>query len=118
MFGDLGHGLLVSLFAGWMCLKENALKQNSGEMFRMIFGGRYIILLMGLFSMYTGLIYNDLFSRAMNLFGTGYEFSTTDNKTWVGVKDTTYLFGIDPVLFIICFLIKRHGMEVIINCCL
>lgn len=97
MFGDLGHGFLVTLLAGYMCWKENALKSNTGEMFRMIFGGRYIILLMGLFSMYTGLIYNDLFSKAMDLFSSGYVFTFDESiKKYVGVQGWTYAIGIDP----------------------
>ncbi|KAK6091129.1 H(+)-transporting V0 sector ATPase subunit a, partial [Batrachochytrium dendrobatidis] len=76
MFGDLGHGILVSAFAIWMCADEKTLaKKKWGEIWDMFFGGRYIILLMGLFSIFTGLVYNDIFSQGMTLFTSRYHFN-------------------------------------------
>ena len=52
-----------------MILKEKSLetKSNMSEIFKIFFGGRYIIFLMSVFSIYTGLIYNDVFSKSLNI---------------------------------------------------
>ncbi|XP_030037709.1 V-type proton ATPase 116 kDa subunit a1 isoform X4 [Manduca sexta] len=110
MFGDLGHGALMAAFGFWMCYKEKPLqaKKIDSEIWNIFFGGRYIILLMGLFSMYTGLIYNDIFSKSLNIFGSSwrqnYNASTlTENKLLQLNPDSPdylqypYPFGIDPV---------------------
>ncbi|KAI8819827.1 V-type ATPase, V0 complex, 116kDa subunit family [Fimicolochytrium jonesii] len=98
MFGDFGHGILVTAFAAWMVAKERELeKKKWGEIWAMFFGGRYMILLMGIFSIYTGLIYNDIFSKAMTLFSSGWEFEhNVHTGKWHGVKRWTYPIGVDP----------------------
>ncbi|KAJ3216741.1 H(+)-transporting V0 sector ATPase subunit a [Dinochytrium kinnereticum] len=99
MFGDFGHGILITIFAAWMVAYEAKLAQKKGgEIWAIFFSGRYIILLMGIFSIFTGLIYNDIFSKNMNLFGSAYKFILDPNtKKWVGQKSSkVYPFGIDP----------------------
>uniref|UniRef100_A0A668A771 V-type proton ATPase subunit a n=1 Tax=Myripristis murdjan TaxID=586833 RepID=A0A668A771_9TELE len=115
MFGDLGHGVIMALFAFWMVLYENnrKLKRTRNEIWNTFFEGRYIILMMGLFSIYTGLIYNDCFSKSLNIFGSGWSvkamfnakvekdikanrFLTLDPNI-TGVFNGPYPFGIDPI---------------------
>lgn len=98
MFGDFGHGILVTLAAGWMVFNEKKLlKKDWGEIWDMVFGGRYIIFFMGLFSVYTGLIYNDVFSQVMTLMNSGYTWTHVNGTDkWVGVYQKTYGFGVDP----------------------
>lgn len=51
-----------------------SLLQKLGDIMEMMFGGRYVILMMALFSIYTGLIYNEFFSVPFEMFGrSAYE---------------------------------------------
>ncbi|KXS15185.1 V0/A0 complex, 116-kDa subunit of ATPase [Gonapodya prolifera JEL478] len=98
MFGDVGHGFLMALAGIFLTVKEKSLyKYRTDEMFGMVYGGRYIILLMGLYSMYTGLIYNDVFSLGFEfLGGSGWHFHTTNGDKEIGLQTKVYAFGVDP----------------------
>ncbi|XP_033213557.1 V-type proton ATPase 116 kDa subunit a [Belonocnema kinseyi] len=110
MFGDTGHGLIMFLFGGWMVWKEKPLaaKKSDNEIWNIFFGGRYIIFLMGLFSMYTGLMYNDVFSKSLNIFGSNwnvsYDFSPINSNRVLQLNPNStdyiqhpYPIGMDPV---------------------
>ncbi|KAH6563749.1 hypothetical protein BASA60_010598 [Batrachochytrium salamandrivorans] len=76
---------------------EKLEKNKWGEIWDMFFGGRYIILLMGIFSIFTGLIYNDIFSQGMTIFTSRYKFNYQNSTgRWIGTPSSTYAFGIDP----------------------
>ncbi|KAK9799428.1 hypothetical protein WJX73_009975 [Symbiochloris irregularis] len=73
MFGDIGHGFLMLLFAAWMLINEKKmLKQQLDEILGMMFAGRYCIFFMSLFSIYTGMLYNEFFSIPLTIFGKGH----------------------------------------------
>ncbi|CAJ0931186.1 unnamed protein product, partial [Mesorhabditis belari] len=122
MFGDLGHGILMALSGLWLVVREKALiaRNIKDEIFTMFFGGRYIILLMGLFSIHAGILYNDVFAKSFNIFGTSWvnPYNYTEFTHWFENQeaqkkedilielnpDTAYRhdmgpypFGVDPV---------------------
>nr|CAD2155317.1 unnamed protein product [Meloidogyne enterolobii] len=111
MFGDLGHGLIMFLFGLYLVLKEKRLEaaRINDEIFQMFFSGRYVIFLMGLFSIYTGFIYNDVFSKSFNIFGTSwgatdeYHNYTDDPERMlvlpphIAYSSPPYPFGVDPI---------------------
>lgn len=75
MYGDIGHGLILTLFAAFLVFKEKSFEgQPLNEIFAMIFGGRYLLLLMGFFAVYMGLLYNDLFGFSVEIFSSGYRW--------------------------------------------
>lgn len=100
MFGDFGHGAIMFLAALAMIYFEKPLSRGKlDELFSMAFFGRYIMLMMGLFSMYTGLIYCDVFSKDIPLFKSMWEWPE-DAKPGqtvkaIRVEGHTYAFGMD-----------------------
>ncbi|KAE9461202.1 hypothetical protein C3L33_06898, partial [Rhododendron williamsianum] len=70
MFGDWGHGICLLMGALFLIARESKLgSQKLGSFMEMLFGGRYVLLLMSLFSIYCGLIYNEFFSVPFHIFG-------------------------------------------------
>ncbi|KAH7703797.1 vacuolar proton pump [Aphelenchoides avenae] len=118
MFGDLGHGTLMFICGLYLVLREKNLeaRQIRDEIFGMFFGGRYIILLMGLFSIHAGFIYNDGFAKSFNIFGSSWRnpYPRESRVAWENQSgkemslflppefaymkaDGPYPFGLDPV---------------------
>ncbi|CAI5984862.1 unnamed protein product [Closterium sp. NIES-64] len=104
MFGDWGHGILMLLASLWLVKNERKLgSQKLGDIMEMVYGGRYLILLMSIFSIYTGFVYNEFFAVAFDFAifgGSAYTCRTPDcgDAASAGLVKTgnTYLFGVDP----------------------
>ena len=100
MFGDVGHAVIMLVAAALMLTFEKTIERSKAadsELFGMLFSARYILLLMSLFSLYAGLIYNDLFSKSVSLFGSMFAYdSETGESTTISTK-YVYPFGIDPL---------------------
>lgn len=96
MFGDAGHGFIAFLGAALLCRYESSIKKSikGNEILEIFFGGRYIILLMSLFSIYTGFIYNDMFSKQTNLFGSSWRVGVTPEFDWE--HTTSFFLNPDP----------------------
>ncbi|KAL0460662.1 UNVERIFIED_CONTAM: V-type proton ATPase subunit a1 [Sesamum latifolium] len=102
MFGDWGHGICLLLGALILIAREKRLgSQVCHGIVHMLFGGRYVLLMMSLFSIYCGLIYNEFFSVPFHIFGSSaYKCrdATCSDARSVGLVKyrDTYPFGVDP----------------------
>lgn len=106
MFGDLAHGLMMFMFALFLVMREAALgKQQLNDMVEMLFGGRYVILLMSMFSIYVGFMYNEAFSIPLTIFGPTKwacdnmiddDYRSCHHEDFY-ITDGPYPFGMDPI---------------------
>lgn len=102
MFGDFGHAVIMLFAALAMIYWEKPLKTTTFELFAMVFYGRYITLVMAAFSLFTGLIYNDTFSKSMTLFDSAWTFKKPEGWQEQRLVSATlnddgyrYPFGLD-----------------------
>lgn len=82
MYGDIGHGLILTLFAAFMIfIEKNFEGKPMNEIFGMIFGGRYLLFAMGIFATYVGILYNDMFGISTEIFASGYTWPPLNEKS-------------------------------------
>ena len=93
MFGDIGHGFLLLLFSLYICFYFNEINNNKNSMLKDLLPFRYILLLMGFFSMFCGFMYNDFMGIPLTIFNSCYiNNGLIANKK----QNCVYKFGIDP----------------------
>ncbi|CAM9704198.1 unnamed protein product, partial [Choristocarpus tenellus] len=74
MYGDIGHGTIIFMFGLFLVFSAHTVagRRDLGELVGGLYLGRYMIAMMGLFSVYAGLVYNDFFSIPLDLFGSSW----------------------------------------------
>lgn len=98
MFGDVCHGLCLLVFSIYLCsAKDSLIKSKS--MLCSALKVRYLFLMMGIFSTFCGLVYNDFAGLNFNFFQTCYEFKLNKQTMHYDIHKTpscVYPLGIDP----------------------
>jgi V-type H+-transporting ATPase subunit a len=72
MFGDYGHGSLILLVGLILTFFNDYLKKTA---LAPVLPMRYVLLMMGMSSVYNGLIYNEFFAIPNDWFGSCYDLS-------------------------------------------
>jgi len=90
MFGDVMHGAILFVFATYLCFADRKPGTAIAEFGKV----RYMLLLMGFFSFYAGVMYNDFTSLPLELFGKScYEVV---DKVATLKDNCIYPIGVDP----------------------
>lgn len=89
MFGDLCHGLVLFSFGAYLCLFSEKIKANKNSSLQAVLPARYLLVLMGFFASYNGLIYNDFTSVSYNFFNSCYKVTLNPDNS----RNITYIDG-------------------------
>jgi V-type H+-transporting ATPase subunit a len=103
MYGDTIHGSLLTAFAILMVLrgKQFLALSPDDDILGMAVSARWVLLLMGIFAVYMGFVYNESLGIGFDYFGTSWQWQCTKvagKDTNCGPRPTgTYGFGLDPI---------------------
>ena len=81
MFGDIGHGIIVLLFAAYLLHYNQRINSKSGaSILKLLTKYRYFLLLLSICSIYCGFLYNEFMSVPLSLHDSCYENSLETQK--------------------------------------
>jgi V-type H+-transporting ATPase subunit a len=93
MFGDYGHGSLIFLTGFILTMFADHLKTSLPEG---VMQARYMLLAMGTFSMYNGLLYNEFFAIPNDWFGSCYNTTVRNTTDLNGSNNLVYPPNLSP----------------------
>jgi V-type H+-transporting ATPase subunit a len=108
MFGDIGHGFVLFLIGALLCLLSDFIRAKAPGM-EAVLGMRYILLLMGIFSTFSGFIYNDLMAMPLYVWDSCYTITKINSNSnhddmlesvpfkAVPIPGCVYPVGLDPM---------------------
>ena len=101
MFGDIGHGLIIFLFAMYLVYYNEDINKKEGKSpLKLLTKFRYFLLLLSVCSIYCGLLYNEFMSVPLSMHDTCYERDRIETK-FANKKDgCNFPFGMDPKWFV------------------
>jgi V-type H+-transporting ATPase subunit a len=97
MFGDIGHGSILFIFALYLCIFNKSIMKSKSILSAMV-PHRYFFVLMGFFALYCGLLYNDFLSIPV-YFKSCYHPKKGQKGTVEKEEKCKYGFGLDPVWY-------------------
>ena len=99
MFGDIGHSIFLLSFAIYLMYNNKKFSANKKSIFCTLAKTRYFLLLMGVFSLFCGLLYNDFLSVPI-YFKSCYEREGDAGSPLKRIENCNYSFGLDPAWYI------------------
>lgn len=96
MFGDMGHGLILLAFSLFIMLVQFPSYVNNpiSQLVKAAKPFRYLLVSMGIFAVYAGLIYNEFFGLSLPLFNSCY---TRSSHKYAKKDNCVYPVGVDTV---------------------
>ena len=101
MFGDIGHGIIIFLFAIYLVYYNNRINSKSGKsLLKLLTKFRYFLLLLSINSIYCGFLYNEFMSVPLSLHDSCYINDSEDPKNAIKKEGCNFPLGMDPKWFI------------------
>uniref|UniRef100_A0A7S2JYV8 V-type proton ATPase subunit a n=1 Tax=Zooxanthella nutricula TaxID=1333877 RepID=A0A7S2JYV8_9DINO len=97
MYGDVGHGTLLTLAGVYLVRNAESFRHTQP----VLFGARFLVLSLGIFAVFAGFMYNDMFSVCLPIFASRFEDPDGDGQftPTYDVKNSggpgPYPFGLD-----------------------